>query len=220
MDSSPSTPTRRTRACRPRSRTRTRRRSPSRTTTKLVALLGQAFDGTAQPGSTLPLVYGEFGIETQIPQAKTGFYTGTEPATTKPVDEPTQGTYYRDAIALSFCQPNVRAILLLPRGRRVRARSLAIRAYYADGTPKASLPAVRDAARAVVGGTIARCPGLLLTPQATVAYPRGAALTKVPLTVRLRCDVDCNYYLRLEKLPRHSTTLAVTGKATAGTRLS
>ena len=34
---------------------------------KLVKLLGQAFDGTAQPGSTLPIVYGEFGVETVIP---------------------------------------------------------------------------------------------------------------------------------------------------------
>ena len=30
---------------------------------KLVTLLGQAFDGTAQPGSTLPIFYGEFGVE-------------------------------------------------------------------------------------------------------------------------------------------------------------
>src|SRR3970282_263007 len=33
---------------------------------KLVALLGEAFDGTAQPGSSLPLVYGEFGGESHI----------------------------------------------------------------------------------------------------------------------------------------------------------
>ena len=30
---------------------------------KLVALLGEAFDGTAQPGSSLPILYDEFGIE-------------------------------------------------------------------------------------------------------------------------------------------------------------
>ncbi len=34
---------------------------------KLVGLLGEAFDGTAQPGSTLPILYGEYGVETQIP---------------------------------------------------------------------------------------------------------------------------------------------------------
>ena len=51
---------------------------------KLVALLGEAFDGTAQLGSTLPIIYDEFGVETQVPPAKTQLYTGTEPAATSP----------------------------------------------------------------------------------------------------------------------------------------
>ena len=34
---------------------------------KLVALLGTAFDGTAQHGSSLPILYDEFGIETTVP---------------------------------------------------------------------------------------------------------------------------------------------------------
>src|SRR5262245_60406957 len=42
---------------------------------KLVSTLGQAFDGTAQKGSTLPIVYDEFGVESQIPAAKDGLYT-------------------------------------------------------------------------------------------------------------------------------------------------
>ena len=37
---------------------------------KLVALLGEAFDGTAQAGSAVPIFYGEFGVESQIPAAK------------------------------------------------------------------------------------------------------------------------------------------------------
>ena len=66
---SPSTRTWTTRASRRRST------HPKNTTiaiadyAKLVALLGKAFDGTAQPGSTLPIVYGEFGVETD-PGAK------------------------------------------------------------------------------------------------------------------------------------------------------
>src|SRR5919197_3181097 len=79
---------------------------------KLVALLGAAFDGTAQAGSTLPIVYDEYGVETQIPQTKTGFYSGREPTTTKPVDPATQGAYYPPAIPLAFCQPHVRGIFL------------------------------------------------------------------------------------------------------------
>ena len=57
---------------------------------KLVSLLGAAFDGTAQRGQALPILYDEFGIETQVPPAKASLYSGTEPATTKPVDEATQ----------------------------------------------------------------------------------------------------------------------------------
>ena len=45
---------------------------------KLTGLLGTAFDGTAQPGSTLPILYAEYGIETQIPAAKASLYTGAE----------------------------------------------------------------------------------------------------------------------------------------------
>jgi hypothetical protein len=57
---------------------------------KLVSTLGKAFDGTGQPGSTLPILYAEFGIETQIPHAKAPLYTGKEPATTKATSEATQ----------------------------------------------------------------------------------------------------------------------------------
>jgi hypothetical protein len=79
---------------------------------KLVPLLGHVFDGTPQPGSTLPIVYGEYGVETTIPADKAALYTGTEPATTKPVAPSTQGANYREAIALAFCQPNVRALFI------------------------------------------------------------------------------------------------------------
>ena len=37
---------------------------------KLVGLLGRAFDGTAQLGSTLPIIYDEFGIESIVPDGK------------------------------------------------------------------------------------------------------------------------------------------------------
>src|SRR6185295_15418522 len=44
---------------------------------KLVSLLGQAFDGTAQKGSTLPIVYDEFGVESTIAPEKSQLYTGS-----------------------------------------------------------------------------------------------------------------------------------------------
>ena len=51
---------------------------------RLVSLLGQEFDGTAQRGSTLPILYDEFGVESDIPAAKLGLYTGAEAATVHP----------------------------------------------------------------------------------------------------------------------------------------
>jgi hypothetical protein len=184
---------------------------------KLVALLGTAFDGTAQLGSTLPIVYGEFGIESQIPPAKAALYTGVEPATTKPVDEATQGAYYRQAMAITFCQPNVRAFLVFHAFDEAALDRWQSGVYYADGTPKSSLPTVANAMRDVRGGVIARCAELALTPHGRASYPRGTALGKVPLRITLTCDIDCNYRVRLEKLLRRSTTLAVSGRAAAGT---
>ena len=50
------------------------------------ALLGKAFDGTAQVGSGMPILYDEYGIESIVPQEKAANYVGTEPATTRPVE--------------------------------------------------------------------------------------------------------------------------------------
>ena len=135
---------------------------------KLVSLLGTAFDGTAQAGSTLPIYYDEFGVESLIPAAKQGLYTGTEPATTKPVDEATQATYYRQAIQLAFCQPNVRGIFLFHAFDETSLPGWQSGLYYADGTPKTSLAPVRTAMQESHRGVVAACPGMRLTPKATV----------------------------------------------------
>jgi len=186
---------------------------------KLVSLLGEAFDGTAQPGSVLPIFYTEFGVETRIPEEKASLYTGAELASVKPVDEGTQGVFYRQAFRLAFCQPNVRGIFVF---HAIDERDLdrwQSGLYYPDATPKSSVDAVTDAARDVRGAVIARCAGLELTPQVQVGYP-GAALLAAgsPLTVRLTCDIDCAYYVRLERLPRGSTTAARRGRAFATER--
>jgi hypothetical protein len=78
---------------------------------KLVGLLAEAFDGTGRPGSTLPILYAEYGVETRIPSAKASEYTGTEPATIKSVPESTQASYYRQAMAMSgLGEPDQRAL--------------------------------------------------------------------------------------------------------------
>jgi hypothetical protein len=183
---------------------------------KLVKLLGEAFDGTAQPGSTLPIVYGEFGVETTIPTEKRALYTGIEPDTVKPVDFATQARFYREALAIAFCQPNVTTFLFFHTVDETDLNRWQSGMYYADGTPKPNVGIVEQAVRDTRGGVIARCSGLSLTPAAKVSYPRGKSLKKVPLKVRLTCDIDCKYRVRLERHPRGSTTLSTRGQALAG----
>lgn len=177
---------------------------------KLVGLLGQAFDGTAQRGSQLPILYDEFGIETRIPAAKASFYTGTEPATTKPVDEATQAAMIRQALAMTFCDPNVMGVLLFHVRDEVPLSAWQSGVYYADGTPKSSLAAVRDAADAVRRGVIATCPSLKVTPKLKlVALKPTARATRLTLT----CNVDCRYSVRLDaKRPLSGTAVGGTPK--------
>ncbi|HEY2543737.1 MAG TPA: hypothetical protein VGH92_11880, partial [Gaiellaceae bacterium] len=156
---------------------------------KLVSLLGQAFDGTAQRGSTLPIYFDEFGVESQIPPAKQALYTGTEVAVTEPVDEATQAAYYKQAMQLAFCDPTVKGLFVFHAVDEKAMAGWQSGLYYPDDTPKTSLPAVRTAIGLSARGVIAACPGLLLTPHAHVAQA-GAVLT-------LTCDIDCSFVAQL-----------------------
>jgi hypothetical protein len=171
---------------------------------KLVAVLGRAFDGTAQPGSTMPIYYDEFGVETQVPPAKAPLYTGTEPDTTKPVDPATQATYYQQAIQLAFCQPNIRGLFLFHVFDETGLLQWQSGLYYADATAKPSLPAVRLAMQQSHRGVVAHCDGLQLTPKARVVQ-RGTRFT-------LACSLDCSYIVQLYRLPGQ---LLLTGKGVA-----
>jgi hypothetical protein len=110
---------------------------------KLVALLGKAFDGTAQPGSTLPILYDEFGVESRVPRAKARHYFGREPKTTKPVGELTQGNFYRRAVEMAYCQPTVAGILLFHVSDEAPRDRWQSGLFYADDTPKLSFEIVR-----------------------------------------------------------------------------
>jgi hypothetical protein len=183
---------------------------------KLVALLGQAFDGTAQKGSTLPILYDEFGVETLIPSSKRDAYTGREPTTTLPVDEATQAAYYRQALALVFCQPNVEGMFLF---HSVDERDLdrwQSGLYYTDGTPKASLVPTRQAISEFRRGVITQCPGLQLVPNVVLGYPHGG-LHPQTLRLRVTCDIDCNYTARLTRLSDGRVLSSQQGQA-VGTR--
>lgn len=168
---------------------------------KLVSLIGQAFDGTAQPGWALPILYDEFGVESVIPEAKAQLYTGTEPETTRPVDEATQGAYYREAIAMAFCQPNVRGLLLFHSLDETDLGRWQSGVYYADGKPKASLPAVRGAADESRRAIVAACPGLALTPKLVKAQWPKPGRASVVVKVRLACSIDCTGVVFVESVP-------------------
>jgi hypothetical protein len=118
----------------------------------LVDLLGRAFDGTAQKGTTLPIVYDEYGVDSQIPDSKRSFYGGTEPATTKPVTEGVQAAYYDEALRMAACQPTVRGFLIFHVTDETDHNRWQSGVYYADGTPKASRPLVKATMGAVRAG--------------------------------------------------------------------
>ena len=164
--------------------------------TKLVGLLGTAFDGTAQHGSTLPILYDEFGIETTIPAAKAPLYTGTEPTTTKPVDEATQAQMYTQAMQMTFCQPTVMGLFLFHVQDEAAMSAWQSGEYYVDGTPKSSLAPVAAAAASVHRGVVAACPGLLLTPKLVVKTGKP---DKKGVKVTLTCSLDCSYTVSLDR---------------------
>ena len=176
---------------------------------KLVALLGQAFDGTAQPGSSLPILYDEFGIESAVPQGKRSLYTGTEPATTKPVDERQQAASYDLGLRLAFCQPTVEGILLFHSHDETAFASWQSGVYYADGTPKSSFWAVRDSLARARGGSIAPCDGMALEVSPLgVRFPAPRAFQRGAHSVRFRCSLDCAWTLQALR----STTGAIAGR--------
>jgi chitodextrinase len=139
---------------------------------KLMYNLWLAFDGTAQPlpGSAgVGIWYMEGGSQTAIDAGKQAAYTGSENVAVIPDDAggepespppsetsnaPDQATQVRDSIRLAACQPHVRAyynFLLIDEARLEGWQS---GAYWADRTPKDSLPAFRQAISEAVAGTV------------------------------------------------------------------
>jgi hypothetical protein len=180
---------------------------------KLVRLLGQAFDGTAQPGSKLPIYYGEFGIESLPPTEKASLYDGTEPTTTKPVDEKTQAAHYRKALELAFCQPNVVGLFVFLTIDDPRRTGWQSGIYYPDKTAKTSLPLVKQASRQTRGGIVARCAGLRLTPTVDRV---GAFGSNGRYGVNFRCSIDCIAEIQLQRVSDRRIVAKVTGRALGG----
>jgi hypothetical protein len=113
---------------------------------KLTKLLADAF------GKAPPIVYGEYGIETEIPPAHRGAYTGHEPV--EVVDAATQARYYVEAMRLATCQPLVRMLLFFHVADESRFEGLQSGLFYADGSPKPGLSEVAAAGRDAAEGRL------------------------------------------------------------------
>ena len=125
---------------------------------KLVALLRQAFRGTAQRGASLPILYGEYGVQTRIPFDKLTAYTNfSGPSAADVVPEALQGAYYKGAIQLAYCQPTVAGLLFFHVSDEPDLSRWQSGLFYADDTPKSDLDAVKAAAQAAQAGTLT-CP--------------------------------------------------------------
>ena len=125
---------------------------------KLVALLGEAFDGTAQPGSDLPIAYTEYGVQSVIPESEQASYTNLDsPLARDAVSEATQAEYYRQALELAACQPTVMAVFFFHLFDETDLNRWQSGPYYAEATPKSSLPPIRDASQLARKGELDDC---------------------------------------------------------------
>jgi hypothetical protein len=158
---------------------------------KLVALLGEAFDGTGQPGSTLPILYAEYGVETSVPPEKESLYTGTEVGSL--IDPADQGPYYVEALKVAYCQPNVVGFLyFLVTDEPIRSGwQSGVR--WADDSAKPSLETVRAAAESTRAGTLTGCPDQTPPTVSLTAPVDGATVSgTVTLSAEASDDVGMN----------------------------
>lgn len=103
------------------------------------------FNGTAQRGSDLPIVYDEWGVDTDIHPEKIGLYQGVEREDKFPVAEPVQADYFTQAIRLAYCQPTVIGILNFHVEDEADLGAWQSGTHYADGSPKESAKLFADA---------------------------------------------------------------------------
>jgi hypothetical protein len=117
---------------------------------KLVRLLDGAF------GAAPPIVYGEYGIQTDIPRAEQSLYSGERPRSIRPVTELRQAQDYVEAIDLAACQPLVRMLIFFHVTDESQLTGLQTGLFYPNDTPKRSLGPVAATAQAAERGQV-RC---------------------------------------------------------------
>ena len=179
---------------------------------KLVKSLAQAFDGTAQQGSTLPIVYDEYGVQSRIPAAKKSIYTNlnTVPAQDV-VSEATQAAYYRQAFQMAYCQPNVVGMLIFHVSDEFNGKAWQSGVFYADDTPKSSLAVVRATAEAAANGTLASCPGYVDIRQVLAPDESSYSTENTTWRLSLTCGKWCTFIARVESFPDGAPALETKG---------
>jgi hypothetical protein len=84
--------------------------------------------------------------------------------------------------------------------------------YYADGTPKASFWAVRDALDRTRGGSIAHCDGLAVDVSLTsVRFPGPREFLDGKRDTRFRCTFDCAWELTATRTTNGAVAARVRG---------
>jgi hypothetical protein len=184
---------------------------------KLVAALGAAFDGSAQPGSALPVLYAGVGVGTTIPPSKASLYS-PDALDAKGVGEASQGSTYAGALHAAACQPTAAGILFdrLADGPAPGAQDGLL---YPDLTPKAGLATLKPALDQARQGILAVCPGLAVPAAASaLVFPEQTATAAgaSAWSVQLGCVRDCLYLVTLERSGDGAPMLARRGALRAG----
>jgi hypothetical protein len=122
---------------------------------KLTKLLRAGFHGTAQRSASLPILYAEYGVQTQIPADKLVSYTNINvPTARDAVPEATQTSYYTRAIRIAYCQPTVVGLLFFHVTDEPDLDRWQSGLFYADETPKSGVATVKQVALAAQAGTL------------------------------------------------------------------
>ncbi len=188
---------------------------------KLVALLTGAFAGTAQNGAMLPIIYDEFGYQSLIPAGKRSLYVNLASAAARDaITEPRQALYYRQAIALAQCQPNVAGMLIFHITDERDAKAWQSGVYYPDESAKTSMDGVRLGALAAQDGTFAICPAPKTASSLDrVAFHQPLAAAG-PFQVDLTCSRTCTYETRLLDLQTGEPATLIDGEGTGDQTVS
>jgi hypothetical protein len=167
---------------------------------QLETALGSVFDGTAQEGSTLPILVDGVALTTAIPAAKAGLYP-SPPGPASGATEKVQRNAYNEVFRSAVCLPNISGVVLrrlvdLPGSADRDSDQSGL--YYADGSAKTSATGVGMVAAQAGRGTLEVCPGLR-TPVAakTLVFPLSFSSLSPPGVV-LACTRDCVYLVTLE----------------------